>query len=450
MNYFEDMDTYGSKRMAPPRPEKREGRKDEEAFISRKGTCYRDGDEKEYTYDDLFMFTKTEEGTKALFDRLYSSPPEKALQGSRSFVQCKRCGTWTFSEGALFREKEHYCRFCTPLRTNGKIPLTRDPYDDDRVFTRKRQAVFRPGFTTLVGCNGAGKTTLINDIINELKGRGTPYFFFDNLGKEGGQKSGFDLLQRFVYGDKTAGSFEEAVTMAYDSSEGEKVVMSIGRAMKPICERMTKDAAGYGEFWLLADALDSGLSLDMAEDIKKYVFEPLLKMADDDLRVYIIVSSNSYEMSEGTACFSIEKMAYIPVGSYGAFKKAVLSSRAYKEERDKVFKEKNEIAERRFGLFVDEELLEKYEDWDMRATRSGDAIIMELAPYKLVVSIRLGRGRKGSETSLYIREGDTWKKTKCNFDYSDFHLRSARDELIKEMHAYLVRAVFLFERKRKK
>lgn len=428
-------------------------KKDNDAFRSQQGTCYTDNDGRAYTYGDLFAFSYDRECTEHLYKALYGKSPKETLEWNRGFRKCKRCGRWSYREISFFsRQEELYCSACTPLRTKGRIPLVKDPYQDDRAFTSKKYAGFKPGLTSLVGCNGAGKTTLINETAEYLKERGTPFLKFDNLGEEGGENNARELLSGGLGGYRPHEDLEKGMLLAFSSSEGEKIRAAVAQYAGSLMKELEK-SAGYGEFWFLADALDSGLSVDMIEDIKEYLFRPLMETVPEDTDLYIIISSNSYEMSEGTQCFSLEKMAYIPVRDYKAFKKAVLSSRKYKENRDRVFAEKAEIAGREYCFTVNRELLEAAKSGK---TAAGELLSMDLAPYRLTMSIKSGGWENVLKPALYIRNSEGWKKQRCRFEEetgADLYVSSIgginEKKMEEDMHSYLVRLVFLHERKKK-
>lgn len=422
--------------------------KHDEAFSAGCGVCYTDRYGNDYTYGDLYALTRSREGTEKLYEFLSGDTPAEELEGSAFFRRCERCGTWRYTGFSLKGSLDSLCPFCTPLRTGGEISLWKDPYGDDRRFFSRRRTVFEPGITTLVGCNGAGKTTLLANIREELKKRGTPCISFDNLGEEGGENGARNFFSAVLggYADASGDDMTGLLSETFLSSEGEKIVSALGRFASGI-RKVVGDCSGYGELWLLFDALDSGLSADMIEDVKRCVLDPVSALNTQDYAVYIILSSNSYEMSEGTKCFSVEKLKYIPVGNYAAFKKAVLSSRVYKEKRDEVFRIKSRIAERPYEFKVDRSL------WDASEKRngaaSGEVLEMVLDPFRLAVYRKLYRYDYEDLPRLYKKEGGEWKRIRCDMDRSATRDSDVLEEVKEEIHRYLCRKVFLYERAHK-
>ena len=441
MQFFTD--DYGF-RIENTEKKKKEVLKDEAAFSKKQGVCYTDKNGRQYTYEDLFSLVRDEKAVSALFDRLHYDTPEDAMEGSWLFKKCPRCKTWLYDEDRSFMKKhrEQRCPFCTPLRTDGHIKTVKDPYQDDRKFYVKKEAVFMPGLTTIIGCNVIGKTTLLDRIRHELKSRGTPYLYFDNLGDEGGERSSFSLLGKAVGG--FGGDIGYAASLL-SLSEGERIAEAVARYGKTVTQAFT-DNLGYGEMWLIFDALDSGLSPDHIEDIKEYVFRKILDAVPEETRVYIIVSSNSYEMSAGTACFSVAKMRYLPIRSYNAFLKEIRASRKYKEERDEVLRIKAEIREHPYTLTMSDEDYRTFHSWDGEDV-DKDVAVMEKGPYRMVLHLKEGQRHRRSTISLYKKENGIEKKVPCGEVMIDS--MSNPREIKEEMHECICRKMFL-DRKRER
>ena len=423
--------------------------KDADAFNKKEGVCYKDENGRTYTYNDILFLCRNEDTAEKLFERLRGNSPEEELETTNwKFIKCSRCGAWHYTEdrGLFKKNGAFYCKRCTPLRTDGKIALQNDPYEDDRKFFAKRTANFRPGITTLVGCNGIGKSTMLHGIEHELKERGTPYILFDNLGEEGGEKS--SSLGSVMW--KGRRNFEAAIEKAAflsESSEGEKIVSALLSYISSSISDI-KGYAGYGELWLLFDAIDSGLSADYIEDIKDGVFGKIIDSAPEGTRIYIIASSNSYEMSSGTMCFSVEKMRYVNIRSYDAFVKAVKSSRKYKAKRDEVLALKAEIASRPYTYSKDDRLMECLDTFYHGGPAKGNAAFMEMCGYRMVLAVKASRSDTGARFELYRRGGEGYVRIPAgNADIDTCWLR--KEDVETKMHGYLCRRVFLDERKKK-
>ena len=409
-----------------------------ENFESRTGVCYIDNDGKEYTYDDILGYTMSEKGTLSLFNDLQGKTPERTASGKWEFKKCPRCGGFIYVDENDSYKKDSMCARCTPVRTNGHICVPNDPYDDNRKFYRRGTAVFEPGVTTLIGCNGIGKSTLLLHIRDELKQRGTPHLYFDNLGEEGGENMGRSILSRVIGGYGGKGIPVSVAASLYTSSEGEKIATALNAFTEKIVSAFKK-SKGYGEFWVLFDAIDSGLSLDMIEDVKKYLFDELCKLSNEDNRIYIISSSNSFELSEGTKCFSIEKMRYVNANTFPAYRKAVLSSRRFKEKRDEILRVFGEVANMAFAYDYNEKLVGETRQFH-KGTIEGDMAVLTVGGYRMTVHMK-SRGGTTTKTCFIERLSDGKKFSCKKYEDEIFDVRDSKERLRKEMHEVLCRVI---------
>ena len=415
-----------------------------ENFVNKSGICYEDKYGNEYTYEDFYNIFLDEKSAEALFDVVSGKNLEETLEDDWCFRKCKRCGNWNYNPQSFMSKHNFICNRCTPVRTHGSIKLLADPYDDDRKFYTKRYAKFKPGLTTLIGCNGVGKTTLLQNIHEELQRKGVPNILFDNLsGDDGGTASLSKLFSGMSFGDEEPYSMEYAVSV-WASSEGERIKASFIRFLKRLVKQIRR-YKGYGEFWILFDALDSGLSLDVIEDIKGLFVNQLLPDIDSDMNVYVILSSNSYEMSEHTNMFAVEKMAYVSVKTYARYKYYVLSSAKYKAKRDEVFAIKAEIANRDFEFSFDEDLAADFEDYE--TGKCGVCATMILSGYKMELILK-NTSSKIQLYKMYRMVDGEWKcLPNLKNMYPSFSWRPEEDKTKEEMHEYLCKRIFLDRKK---
>jgi hypothetical protein len=200
-----------------------------------------------------------------------------------------------------------------------------------------------------------------------------------------------------------------------------------------------KKSKGYGEFWVLFDAIDSGLSLDMIEDVKKYLFDELCRLSDKDNRIYIISSSNSFELSEGTKCFSIEKMRYIDAKTFPAYRKAVLSSRKFKEKRDEILRVFGEVANMAFTYDYNEKLVEETRRTH-KGTIEGDMAVLTVGGYRMTAHMK-SRGETTTKTCFIERMSDGKRFSCKKYEDEIFDTRDNKERLRKEMHEVLCRVI---------
>lgn len=418
-----------------------------ENYRNKTGICYTDNNNISYTWNDFYLLTRDETLADNIFEEINESSPEDYLTQSWSYQKCYRCGTWDIEKNILNREK-HKCKFCTPIRTNGIIPVNKDIFCDDRNIYTKTKAVFKQGITSLIGCNGIGKTTLIHQISRYLKTRGTPYFIYDNLSDDGGQKKALSMLNNALLGrsesseDDTLTSIGKAINL-WTASEGEK----IGSAFISFITNLIKDInsnSGYGEYWILIDGLDSGLSYDIIYFIKNTIFKSIIENIQKDMHLYIICSSNSYEMAENTSCFSVYQMKYINVKNYAAFKKSVLRSKKYKDERDEVLDIKYNISKREYKFEINKDAIYKYNNFQYKnITKEAATLIKD--NYKLSLIIKVKNSFNQHYFILYKKDvNGNWIKTEIKqFNFNRLYGFLSNDKIENTMHQCVCRQIFV-------
>lgn len=192
-------------------------------------------------------------------------------------------------------------------------------YDDYRKLYKHNTVEFKPGITILVGCNGSGKTTLLRQIKNSLEKNEIPYVYHDNL-KDGGSR-GREIA---FYND----DYELGAAL-FCSSEGEQIALNLGTLARNTGYMITHSKGN--EKWILLDAIDSGLSIDQVQDVKKNLFHMILDM-EKGKEIYIICSANEYEMCCDEPCFNIVDGKYVSINSYEDYKKEIIKTRKYKDK----------------------------------------------------------------------------------------------------------------------
>ena len=235
------------------------------------------------------------------------------------------------------------------------IKTWRDPYDEGFSTCRPKEITLNEGLTVLVGCNGAGKTTLLRNIKEIVEKEKLPYLYFDNK-SDGGSHSIESLMYR--------GNVEDAVFM-WTASEGEQIQQNVGRIASELREflktgetRESKSRLKWNnafgkhskksifkpskERWLLFDAIDSGYSIDNVIELKE-IFKLILEDSIIfNVKTYIIISANEYELANGENCFDVNTGKYIKFNDYEDFKAFIIKSRERKEKRYQMLHNKNQ------------------------------------------------------------------------------------------------------------
>jgi len=144
----------------------------------------------------------------------------------------------------------------------------------------------------------------------------------------------------------------ETVCISKCSSEGENIGLTFGRTLSRIRHfiKTGKDPKKHFSFvpiddkqeqiksnerWILIDAVDSGYSIDNIIELKT-IFGYMQKDAlDCNVDLYIIVSANAYEVTNGENCLDVMSGKNIRFESYDEYRKFIMKTREKKEKRYK-------------------------------------------------------------------------------------------------------------------
>lgn len=201
-----------------------------------------------------------------------------------------------------------------------KFKIDRDYYGEGIKMYSKCTIEIEPGVTILVGCNGAGKTTLLKQLYKKVQNENIPCVMFDNLhdgGSYAREKAAF--CNDFSY-----------IASSMCSSEGENICLNMQK-FASVIGRLFKNNPNDQEYWIFADAVDSGFSVDNIVDLKEGLFDTILDVYKNK-DVYIVVSANSYEMARNEKCFDVINGKYISIKSYEKYRNVILKSREQKEK----------------------------------------------------------------------------------------------------------------------
>ena len=224
------------------------------------------------------------------------------------------------------------------MSDNRIIKIWRDPYNQKFNTTSARNIKFSTGVTVLVGCNGAGKTTLLYNIQEENEKQNIPVYKFSNLG----------MVQKMMDRASFEGDFTVIATVTA-SSEGECTTIVLGETLEKIKQFIKTgknpdkkkffkqeeddEEVTSTERWLLFDSIDSGYSIDNIIIIKK-LFDRMIKDAkDNNIDLYIIVSTNAYEFANESRCIDVMSGKEITFKSYDDYKNFILKTSDLKEKR---------------------------------------------------------------------------------------------------------------------
>lgn len=202
-----------------------------------------------------------------------------------------------------------------------KLKIDNDCYGEGIKMYQKGTIEIEPGLTILVGCNGAGKTTLLKQIYKKIQDKNIPCVMYDNL-RDGG------VMAR----SKAVGCGNIAfLSQSFCSSEGENICLNM-QVFSNMIYKMFKENPNDQEYWIFADAIDSGLSINNIANLKSGLFEEVLNIHKNKT-VYIMVSANSYEMARTQNCFDVISGRYVSIKSYEKYRNVILKSEEKKAQR---------------------------------------------------------------------------------------------------------------------
>ena len=188
-----------------------------------------------------------------------------------------------------------------------------------------------PGITMLIGPNGSGKTTALSQLRSLFSTE-------DDLVKKWNKleinDSIRDLYSSYLYDNvyeetftkSTWGSTDhiDRVAQTFENSEGQNMYDYLYYKINEIGQTVTKAIKNNKKgIFLLFDGLDSGLSLDVINTIRKSVLEFIIETEKkrSNLEVYIICSANSYEFCNNYDCIDVTNQKHITFTNYENYEK---------------------------------------------------------------------------------------------------------------------------------
>ena len=188
-----------------------------------------------------------------------------------------------------------------------------------------------PGITMLIGPNGSGKTTALSQIRSLFSTQNDLVKKWNQIDKNDSIR---DLYSSYLYDNvyeetftkSTWGATEhiDRVAKTFENSEGQNMYDYLYYKINEIGQAVTKAIKNNRKgIFLLFDGLDSGLSLDVINIIRKSVLEFIIEteMNRSILEVYIVCSANSYEFCNNYDCIDVTNQKHIVFTNYEYYSK---------------------------------------------------------------------------------------------------------------------------------
>ena len=88
--------------------------------------------------------------------------------------------------------------------------------------------------------------------------------------------------------------------------------------------RFIRKAPKYKPSFILLDAIDSGLSIDLIREIKEFLIEVLIPDIEEfNKKIYVIITTNQYEFTIGFPCINVKNGKYIEFKTYNSYTKFI-------------------------------------------------------------------------------------------------------------------------------
>ena len=223
-----------------------------------------------------------------------------------------------------------------------ELKINRKGKTDSNIYT-KNKLVLEPGITNLIGCNGCGKSTLLEQIEKQCVKNNIPVYHYNDR-REGGHS----MIQRFLNMNNTS-----LMASMFLSSEGERIRLAMNATTSSI-RNIIEEANNMPvkRCVILFDAIDSGLSVDGIRNLKEGI--SAIPTLAKDVEIYIIIASNSYEMTLGVNNMDTHRLAYKKnFSSYNSFCKFIMQSRTLVNDRYNE-EERRKRAERRNPILINQ------------------------------------------------------------------------------------------------
>jgi len=178
-----------------------------------------------------------------------------------------------------------------------------------------------PGYTTLIGPNGSGKTTLLRQIRDWAQNKKNivhiEYSDLLNGRSRATDRYGFH------------GDMDRLIQAAFVNSEGQNVIDNFGYFSGTI-GRALREAGPNKKVLVTVDGIDSGLSIDAAEEMKRFIDFMCRDAKRNGDNMYLVAAINQYAML-GENNINVRTGTRRTFSSYEAYRTFLLSHKSARE-----------------------------------------------------------------------------------------------------------------------
>ena len=180
-----------------------------------------------------------------------------------------------------------------------------------------------PGYTTLIGPNGSGKTTLLRQIAGWAQNKkNIVHIDYSDLHDGRG-----NAANRYGLRGDT-----DRLVRSIIASEGQNVIDNFGYFSGTI-GRALREAGPKDKILVTIDGIDSGLSIDAAEELKRFIDFMCRDAARNGDKMYLVAAINQYAML-GDNNINVRTGTRRTFSSYEAYRSFLLSHKSAREVGD--------------------------------------------------------------------------------------------------------------------
>ena len=206
------------------------------------------------------------------------------------------------------------------------ITVDTKPFDDTLKLYNRKHFTFQPGINSLVGCNGSGKSTLIDCFLTHYLEHHDIEYYKHNDRHSGGS----NYMEKLLFQDDIS-----KVAQMVMSSEGERIVCALDPVFSMLRSRFNKNRGK--PFFLIFDAIDSGMSVDEIIEIRDIFLSVIIPDAEQefDVTLYVVIAANNYEWCNDDRIHNIDitNAKELRFKDYSEYKDFILKSRKFKDKQ---------------------------------------------------------------------------------------------------------------------